>query len=429
MGVRVVNLKGDGNAWVQVYDKRLPKGRARLYVGKDWKKAELIARAIQRRLGRGDLSFVGESENGTKNSAVPPPGLSTLEAAVTAYLDERCTFKTMEPHTRLNYERELRLHLFPGLGSRHPDDITRDDIKAIFEALLQAGKSKAVCRNLLAPVRGTYQWLITDKQMPLTNPAHEFGRLLGEKVDKKRRVKPLSDAQQAALLEAARGHRCFYLFLVAVGAGLRLSECFGLHWTDFDLDRRVLRVERQFLNGVLIDRTKKNKVREVPLSKELCGEFAAHRAREETIAQKRGRALSRFVFVTRLGEPWHAKSSFYRKVMKPLLVKAGIERRVTMQNLRQTFLSDLANAGHLMEASEYAGHSSVKITADYYSRANLDPAVVDALDVRRRQARAAMRKKRDEQRLTSDPLTVAAPRRIDPRSVQPRRRVRVETGS
>ncbi len=393
MGVKVVDFKKDGRAWVQVYDKRIPKGRAFLYVGKDWKKAESVARAIRDRLRRGDLSFADKPDDSSESSAA---AALTLEAAVKAYLDERGTFKTMEPHTRLNYERELRLHVYPTLGRRHPADIQRDDIKAIFETLLRAGKSKAVCRNLLAPVRGTYEWLITDQRMPLTNPAHGFGRLIGERVDKRRRVKPLSNTQQAAFLDAAREHRCFYLFLVALGAGLRLSECFGLYWTDFDLDRRVLRIERQFLNGTLIDRTKKNKVREVPLSKELCDEFLVHRAREVAIAGKDERPLSRFVFVTRLGEPWRSKSSFYRKVLRPLIRKAGIERRVTMQHLRQTFVSSLVNLGHLLLASEYAGHSSVKITGDYYSRATLDPTIVDALDEERRKGRAALRtQKRD----------------------------------
>jgi hypothetical protein len=38
----------------------------------------------------------------------------------------------------------------------------------------------------------------------------------------------------------------------------------------------------------------------------------------------------------------------------------------------------------------------VKITGDYYSRANLDTAVVDALDAQRRQARKALRKGRPQ---------------------------------
>ena len=55
------------------------------------------------------------------------------------------------------------------------------------------------------------------------------------------------------------------------------SECFGLKWIDFDLENRTVRIERQFREGRLIDRTKKNKVRLVDLSREVVKEFRAHR--------------------------------------------------------------------------------------------------------------------------------------------------------
>ena len=60
MGVRVVNLKGDGNAWVQVYDQRLPTGRARIYVGNDWRKAESVPRAIQRKADPDPPKMLGD---------------------------------------------------------------------------------------------------------------------------------------------------------------------------------------------------------------------------------------------------------------------------------------------------------------------------------------------------------------------------------
>jgi hypothetical protein len=51
-----------------------------------------------------------------------------------------------------------------------------------------------------------------------------------------------------------------------------------------------------------------------------------------------------------------------------LLRGAGITRRVTFRNLRQTFRSDIvASTDDLLYASEQAGHASVKITGDYYA--------------------------------------------------------------
>ena len=127
-------------------------------------------------------------------------------------------------------------------------------------------------------------------------------------------------------------------------------------------------VQRQFREGRLIDRTKKNKIRVVDLSREVCEEFRAHRARMQREALAAEHPLSEFVFLTRLGEPIRSKSSFERRVFHRVVRLAGLTRRVTFQHLRQTFCSDVvASSGDLLYASEQAGHASVKVTGDYYS--------------------------------------------------------------
>ena len=252
--------------------------------------------------------------------------------------------------------------------------------------------AERACRNLLAPIRQTYEWLIVERRMAgLTNPALRLGKLLRETVDKKKRVQPLLPKEHAALLAASRrsAPRYHLLFLVALRTGLRLSECFGVQWADFDLDAQTVTVQRQFREGRLVDRTKKNKVRVVDLSREVCEELRLHRARMQREALAAGRSLSTFVFTTRLGGPIRSKSSFERRVFHRLLRAAGITRPVTFQNLRQPFCSDIvALTGDLLYASEQAGHSSVKITGDYYAhyRPGQKRHIMDGLDERVRRA-------------------------------------------
>ncbi len=77
--------------------------------------------------------------------------------------------------------------------------------------------------------------MIDDKKMRLENPAIRFSKLITERIDKKKRVKPLDQEQRAEFLKAARSRRpYFFLFVIAVRCGRRLSECFGLKWTDFE---------------------------------------------------------------------------------------------------------------------------------------------------------------------------------------------------
>ena len=250
MGVHVRDLKGDGKAWIVVYDRRVPKGYLRKYVGDDWKAAKRAASIIRERLAANDLRFLHG-----RSSAVP-----SLEEAVGQYLAERLAFQTIDPFTKDNYERTLRKHVFPVLGSVGVTAIQREDLKALFERLLAAKASKSLGRNILAPIKQTYEWLIDDRGLALQNPAVRLGKFLHETIDKKKRVAPLTPQDQAAFLRAARTRpRYFFLFLVALRAGLRLSECFGLQWTDFDLENRTVRIERQFREGKLIDRTKKTR--------------------------------------------------------------------------------------------------------------------------------------------------------------------------
>ena len=101
------------------------------------------------------------------------------------------------------------------------------------------------------------------------------------------------------------------------------------------------------------------------------------------------RPLSAFVFTTKLGGPIRSKSSFERRVFHPLIRAAGITHPVTFQNLRQTFCSDIvASTGDLLYASEQAGHSSIKITGNYYAhyRPGQKRHIMDGLDERIRRA-------------------------------------------
>ena len=56
------------------------------------------------------------------------------------------------------------------------------------ERLLAAKASKSLCRNILAPIKQTYEWLIDDRGLALQNPAVRLGKFLHETIDKKKRV-------------------------------------------------------------------------------------------------------------------------------------------------------------------------------------------------------------------------------------------------
>src|SRR2546427_6720867 len=103
MGVHVRDLKDNGKAWIVVYDRRVPKGYLRKYVGSDWKAAKRAASIIRERLAANDLTFLHGG------SSFAP----SLQEAGGEDLAERVAFQTIDPLTKIHHERTPREAPFP----------------------------------------------------------------------------------------------------------------------------------------------------------------------------------------------------------------------------------------------------------------------------------------------------------------------------
>src|SRR2546422_11276362 len=73
MGVHVRDLKDNGKAWIVVYDRRVPKGYLRKYVGSDWKAAKRAASIIRERLAANDLTFLHGGSSFRRGAARTSP--------------------------------------------------------------------------------------------------------------------------------------------------------------------------------------------------------------------------------------------------------------------------------------------------------------------------------------------------------------------
>ena len=79
------------------------------------------------------------------------------------------------------------------------------------------------------------------------------------------------------------------------------------------------------------------------------------------------RGFTELVFTTLLGDPPHQRV-IVQEAFKPALVKAGLDKRTRMYDLRHTHATLLLAAGvHPKVVSERLGHASVAITLDVYS--------------------------------------------------------------
>jgi integrase len=73
------------------------------------------------------------------------------------------------------YERSLKVHLYPLFGSKPLVKVTREMVRQMIAAKRKAGLSRSTIRNILAPMRGMFNQAIEDGKTH-ANPAAMMGR-------------------------------------------------------------------------------------------------------------------------------------------------------------------------------------------------------------------------------------------------------------
>lgn len=143
-------------------------------------------------------------------------------------------------------------------------------------------------------------------------------------------------------------NRTFYrlrmIVLIALTTGMRISEVFGLAWSDLRYNEGLIAVRAKLKGG---------KIRYAPLTPELASELRKYPAvlgEERLFPPKRGAT----------GERQRVEGSF-----ETLLELAGIQS-FRFHDLRHTFASwYMMNGGDLYELAKILGHSNIRMTERY----------------------------------------------------------------
>ncbi len=200
------------------------------------------------------------------------------------------------------------------------------------------------------------------------NPAAGLSLPKGET----REMQPLTSEQVDRLLDALSGAPRVAV-LTAVSTGVRRGELFALRWSDFDPERRRLRVGRSLdRHGEFHEPKTRRSVRMIACRPTLVHELLEHRV------GSRFSGTDDLIFPNRAGGPMDA-SNFVRREFRPALRKAAVPI-VRFHDLRHTFASLLIAQGVAPKLiSEQLGHASIAITMDRYGHL-FDQSYADASD-------------------------------------------------
>ena len=139
---------------------------------------------------------------------------------------------------------------------------------------------------------------------------------------KRRSFENARDVIRLHLLSDERYHA---LYVLGLTTGARWGELSDLFYSDLDLDRRVMHIQRSLIHahgGLALDTPKtKGSVRSVGLTVKATEALIRHRERQA--AEGQPMIDDALVFTNKAGKPIH-QSNFIRRSFKPLLKRAAL---------------------------------------------------------------------------------------------------------
>ncbi len=347
MSVRVTPYRRGG--WEVDVRVVLPDGRRR----RDRRKAPVSSKSAARRWGQ-----ARERELLMYPAVVlpqPRKEVPTLADFAGRFLDGYARANQQKPSGIAAKEMILRMHLTPFLGQHKLDAITNEDVQRL-KAVLR-GKAPKTVNNVLTVLRTllkvAVEWQVID---------HDPCTIRMLKVPKSSAAFHDFETYERLLAAARQTDPDTHLSILLSGdGGLRLGEMIALKWTDVDVAKRQMCVQRSDWNGQ-VTAPKNGRLRHIPLT-----------VRLDTALQEHRHLKNPLVLCDQRDQP------IRRRTLQNWVRRAA--RRGNVQNsgvhvLRHTFCSHLAMRGAPARAiQELAGHADLATTQRYM---HLSPAALES---------------------------------------------------
>lgn len=309
--------------------------------------------------------------------SVPSPRTPTVNVPASpvfaSFAHEWLRSADVRPVTRESYRRMLDTHIIPVLGAMQLLAISPPDVARVITAVRAKGLSDRTVQYAYVLTRHILQ-VAADWGLIPANPATRIKR---PRVERKQRRLWTVDQAAAFVRHCTKGSGPWdHLFLVAILSGLRLGELLGLQWSDVDLERGILRVERSLVE------LKPGDFRiQAPRSRASIRTVALPAPALAALRRHREAADGAFVFRRRdSGEP--PTRSSLRSAFRATCRRAGVPY-ITIHGLRHQHVSLLAHAGVPVKvAQERVGHSTPVLTLSIYTHVlgDADRRSAEALD-------------------------------------------------
>ena len=297
----------------------------------------------------------------------------TLAQWLDEWLEKHMT-GTVRPGTLEGYRKDMDNHVKPYLGEKLLIKLTSDDLRELYQLLLERGRKlpRQNCGPGLAPatVRGIHATLhhalktAADEGLIPFNPAEKVTPPRVQNTPKR----VLTHDQMEKFLCAIRFNPIWHdFFYTELTTGLRRGELCGLTWDDFDSEAGTLKVRRTI-------HARKGGGLEAGETKTYAGQrtILLPYSTTQLLKERRTAALTKWIFPDPLRPERPVNpSSAYRR-LKELLKQAGLPS-LRFHDLRHTFATHaLASGVDAKTLSGILGHIKASFTLDTYTHVTGD---------------------------------------------------------
>ena len=273
--------------------------------------------------------------------------------------------------TYRGYERNVQRHILPVLGRTSVRRLRYQQIEALYETLLHSETGRGLAPKTVYEIHLIIRGALTD--------AHRRGLVtrnvaLVARAPKQRSLQriegvSLTDDELRQLLRTAAGHRFFPIYWLTAMTGMRRNEVLGLKWSDLDVTKRRLHLNRGLVAvGYEVHQTRgktKTARRAIELDDTTVAVLEGWRAYQAAEFAAVGISESDdWVFTDGDGEPVHPHAVYER--FKRIVHNAGIPA-MRFHDLRHTHGSLLIKEGVPVKVvSERLGHAHIAHTLETY---------------------------------------------------------------
>lgn len=282
---------------------------------------------------------------------------------------------SLRPSTFDSYERNIRVHVLPRLGSLRLQDLSTAHLQTLYGELLESGR--ATGEGGLSPrtvryIHRTLKKALSDAVAWSLISVNPDGTVVPPKVEAPERS-TWTPAELNTFLRFVQGDPLELAWHLLATTGMRRGEVLGLRWSDIDLVRRTITISRAavVVSHKLVDsqpKTKRSR-RTLPIDARTEKLVRRHRSRqlEERLMSGVPAGEDDLLFTWPDGRPIHP--TWLSKKFRKVSAEAGLPP-IRLHDLRHSFATAaLASGVQPTVVSDLLGHSTVAFTLDTYGHA------------------------------------------------------------